>query len=73
MKIPGALEAPGIVLSMDITLTVQIIKYLVTVLAGVILGNGAVYLFNHMPASWFFDYGEMPPEPDDDAREGAKA
>lgn len=39
-----------------------IIKALAGVLAGILMGNGAVYLFNHMPAKWFTDYGEKPCE-----------
>ena len=38
------------------------IKLLAAVLAAVFAGNGAVYLFNHMPAQWFCDYGERPTE-----------
>ena len=38
----------------------QIIKCLIAILVGVIEGNGAVYLFNKMPATWFCDYGETP-------------
>ena len=38
----------------------MIMKYLAAVLAGVILGNGAVYCFNNIPASWLTDYGEEP-------------
>ena len=29
---------------------------------GVLLGNGAVYVFNRLPASWLCDYGEVPKE-----------
>lgn len=47
---------------MDIELITSIIKYLVTVLVGVLLGNGAVYMFNHMPGRWFMDYDESLPE-----------
>ncbi|MBR3147442.1 MAG: prepilin peptidase [Eubacterium sp.] len=47
---------------MDTELIISIIKYLAAVLAGVLLGNGAVYLFNHMPAEWFCDYGSEPSE-----------
>ena len=43
---------------MDTGLITDIIKYLCAVLLGVLFGNGAVYLFNHMPAEWFCDYGE---------------
>lgn len=46
---------------------IQIIKYLVTVIVGILLGNGAVYLFNHMPGKWFLDYDEEMPEPKDGA------
>lgn len=37
-----------------------IIKCLMAVLAAIILGNGAVYFFNKMPAKWFCEYGEEP-------------
>lgn len=47
---------------MEIELLTDLIKYLITVAAGILLGNGAVYLFNHMPAEWFCDYGEEPSE-----------
>ena len=47
---------------MDTDLIISIIKYLATVLAAVLLGNGAVYLFNHMPAEWFCDYSSEPSE-----------
>lgn len=46
---------------MDTVLLILIIKYLVTVIAGIVLGNGAVYLFNHMPGKWFLDYDEDMP------------
>lgn len=46
---------------MDIEIIITIIKCIVTVLAGTILGNGAVYLFNHMPGKWFLDYDEELP------------
>lgn len=39
-----------------------LIKLLAAVLAAIFAGNGAVYLFNHMPAQWFCDYGEHPTE-----------
>lgn len=45
---------------MEQELIIPIIKYLAAVLVGVLMGNGAVYLFNHMPAEWFCDYGEKP-------------
>ena len=37
-----------------------VIKCLVAILIGIFQGNGAVYLFNRMPAQWFCDYGEEP-------------
>ena len=40
---------------------ISLIKYLGTVLSGILLGNSAVYLFNHMPGKWFLDYGEKLP------------
>ncbi len=39
---------------------ITIIKCLAALLAGILLGNGAVYFFNKMPAKWFCDYGEEP-------------
>lgn len=39
---------------------ILITKCLVAVLLGIFQGNGAVYLFNKMPARWFCDYGEEP-------------
>lgn len=47
---------------MDTVAIIQIIKYLITVIAAVLLGNGAVYLFNHMPGKWFIDYDDSLPE-----------
>ena len=41
---------------------ITMIKLLAAVLAAVFAGNGAVYLFNHMPAQWFCDYGQVPTE-----------
>ena len=45
---------------MDTAILIQMIRYLAAVLFAVILGNAAVYLFNHMPDAWFRDYGEEP-------------
>lgn len=39
-----------------------IIKCLGAVLAGILAGNGAVYVFNKIPAPWLCDYGENIPE-----------
>lgn len=44
---------------MTITLVI-LIKCFAAMLAGVIAGNGAVYFFNKMPASWLCDYGQVP-------------
>ena len=41
---------------------ITMIKLLAAVLAAIFAGNGAVYLFNHMPARWFCDYGQAPTE-----------
>lgn len=41
---------------------ITMIKLLTSILAAVFAGNGAVYLFNHMPARWFCDYGQEPTE-----------
>ena len=42
------------------------IKILITcvlaIVAGVLLGNSAVYVFNHLPGRWLTDYGEEPTE-----------
>ena len=42
------------------------IKILITcvlaIVAGVLLGNSAVYIFNHLPGRWLTDYGEEPTE-----------
>ena len=48
--------------TMGIEITISIIKYLITVLAGILLGNSAVYIFNHMPGQWFLDYDEKLPD-----------
>lgn len=39
-----------------------LIKSVVAIFMGIILGNGAVYFFNKMPGSWLCDYGEKPSE-----------
>ncbi|WP_303857496.1 prepilin peptidase [Aminicella lysinilytica] len=39
---------------------ITLMKCLGAILAGILLGNGAVYFFNKMPAKWFCDYGETP-------------
>ena len=36
------------------------IKCLIAILIGVLEGNGAVYVFNRIPASWLTNYGEKP-------------
>ena len=41
---------------------IVLIKVIIAVLIGVLQGNGAVYFFNKMPASWLCDYGETPSE-----------
>ena len=40
----------------------QIIGVIAALVLGIIGGNGAVYAFNHMPAQWLCDYGEVPKE-----------
>lgn len=42
--------------------TLVIIKCLLAILVGIFAGNGAVYCFNRIPASWLCDYGEKPAE-----------
>lgn len=41
---------------------IVLIKAIIAVVIGVLQGNGAVYFFNKMPASWLCDYGETPSE-----------
>ena len=41
---------------------IVLIKVIIAILIGVLQGNGAVYFFNKMPASWLCDYGETPSE-----------
>ncbi|MGN0733378.1 MAG: prepilin peptidase [Emergencia sp.] len=41
---------------------ILIIKCLGAILLGILEGNGAVYIFNHLPAGWLCDYGEKPGE-----------
>ncbi|MBQ1489926.1 MAG: prepilin peptidase [Eubacterium sp.] len=40
----------------------MIMKCLGVVLVSILFGNGAVYVFNHLPAAWLTDYGEEPSE-----------
>lgn len=40
----------------------KIIWILVFIIIGILGGNGAVYAFNKLPASWLCDYGEKPKE-----------
>ena len=44
----------------SIAILILIIKCLTAILIGIFEGNGAVYLFNKVPAKWFCDYGEEP-------------
>ena len=39
-------------------LIIVIIKICMGLFLGILAGNGAVYVFNHIPASWLCDYGE---------------
>lgn len=41
---------------------VKIIYVTAAVVLGILGGNGAVYVFNRMPAKWLTDYGEAPKE-----------
>lgn len=41
-------------------LIITITKILAGLFLGILGGNGAVYAFNHVPASWLCDYGEDP-------------
>ena len=41
-------------------MTVLIIKIAASILIGFFAGPAAVYVFNHMPASWLCEYGEDP-------------
>jgi len=41
-------------------LLLTVIKCLAAILTGIFAGNGAVYIFNHLPAQWLCDYGQKP-------------
>ena len=41
---------------------VTIITCIVAIIAGVLLGNGAVYFFNRIPGKWLCDYDKEPDE-----------
>ena len=43
-----------------ILISLLVIKCLLAILMGILEGNGAVYLFNKIPAQWLCDYGEEP-------------
>ena len=47
-------------MSQYIPVLAAFVKCLAAILAGILLGNGAVYFFNKMPAGWFTEYGERP-------------
>ena len=42
---------------------ILIIKIAASILIGFFAGPAAVYVFNHMPASWLCEYGEAPEDP----------
>ena len=46
---------------MDLPIRI-LITIALAITAGTILGNGAVYIFNHLPGKWLVDYGEEPSE-----------
>ncbi len=41
---------------------IEIAGVIAALILGIIGGNGAVYVFNHMPPQWLCDYGEEPME-----------
>ena len=41
---------------------IKVIYVIIFIVAGIIGGNGAVYVFNRLPAKWLSDYGEEPKE-----------
>ncbi len=41
---------------------IQTAGVIAALILGIIGGSGAVYAFNHMPAQWLCDYGEVPME-----------
>lgn len=43
-------------------MTEKLIICAVSVILGILLGNGAVFFFNKMPGKWLTDYGEEPSE-----------
>ena len=42
--------------------TITIVTCVVAIIAGVLLGNSAVYVFNRVPGKWLVDYGQEPDE-----------
>ena len=41
---------------------IAIVTCVVAIIAGVLLGNSAVYVFNRVPGKWLVDYGQEPDE-----------
>ena len=41
---------------------ITIVTCVVAIIAGVLLGNSAVYVFNRVPGKWLVDYGQEPDE-----------
>lgn len=41
---------------------IEVLWIALAVVLGILGGNGAVYVFNRIPASWLCDYGEVPKE-----------
>lgn len=41
---------------------ITVVTCVVAIIAGVLLGNSAVYVFNRVPGKWLVDYGQEPDE-----------
>ncbi|MCF0144027.1 MAG: prepilin peptidase [Firmicutes bacterium] len=50
-------------MTVNIAVTVLIIKIAASILVGFFAGPAAVYVFNHMPDKWLCDYGQTVPVP----------
>ncbi len=47
---------------MEKEIIITLVVCVVAIGLGIVLGNGAVYIFNHLPGKWLVDYGEEPDE-----------
>ena len=47
---------------MEKEIIITLVVCAVAIGLGIVLGNGAVYVFNHIPGKWLVDYGKEPDE-----------